>query len=95
MQECGIAVQLVWVPSHGKHPTWNPPQGLSGEKLRELNARADEAATAALQPGVNATRLWRAREQGARAWSDQALQWARFVAETFDRFVAPNRAEPP
>ena len=91
-QEHSLAIQLVWVPSHGKHPKWNPPSGLSGEQLRDLNARADAAATAALQPGVDATRLWRAREQGARAWSEQALQWARFVAETFDRFVAPNRA---
>ena len=47
-----------WVPSHGKHPDWEPLAGLLAQEIRDLNHTADEEASGMLrtilQEGANA-----------------------------------------
>ena len=62
----GITWQMVWVPSHGKKPSWTPKSPLQAAVCRSLNQAADDAAN----------RLRRDRSvQAARvAWHQQLRQ---------------------
>ena len=65
----------VWIPSHGKQPLWRPPAGwLDVQLCRQLNARADAAASdisAQFRPGIEAYLVQQAE---ARRWSSGAFQ---------------------
>ena len=83
MQRCP-RLTFQWVPSHGKKEGWwQPPDGFREKEWRDLNERADKAATAVQE------RLWRAQEQyrvGLRATrkrTQEALQRVWRGAETF------------
>ena len=65
----------VWIPSHGKQPLWRPPAGwLDVQLCRQLNARADAAASdisAQFRPGIEAYLVQQAE---ARRWSSGVFQ---------------------
>ena len=42
----GVDWRFVWVPSHGKRPSWTPPSPLQASVCRQLNQKADECANA-------------------------------------------------
>ena len=68
-------LDVAWIPSHGKHKEWLPPLGWpSALCCRELNRRADTAATEQL----NYCLPWRARllqkVAEGEAWSGAALK---------------------
>merc|ERR1719188_271293 len=67
----GMDVIFEQVPSHGKRPNWTPKIDLESGFCREMNQKADEAATACLQ-------RWEPRLPRA-AWfkeRDLAIKWA-------------------
>ena len=43
----GLNFNVVWVPWHGKHATWQAPDGLESAACRLLNDKADAAANRA------------------------------------------------
>ena len=67
-------LDVAWVPSHGKKPLWGPPPDwLDGVACRALNARADAAATQALDAvrAVVVALVRAAKER--RAWAAAAV----------------------
>jgi len=66
----GLSTAFVWVPSHGKRPTWAPPHGLDGSLLRALNQAADTVAGRCMLRRLNGS----ARERSAQV-RRQALDW--------------------
>ena len=46
--------RVCWVPSHDKHPDWQPPAPFTAKHFRSLNAAADVAASSVT------SRLWKA-----------------------------------
>ncbi|CAE7442483.1 unnamed protein product, partial [Symbiodinium sp. CCMP2456] len=66
----GLSTAFVWVPSHGKRPTWAPPHGLDGSLLRALNQAADAVAGRCMLRRLNGS----ARERCAQL-RRQALEW--------------------
>ena len=56
----GFKVHSLWVPAHGRHLRWKPPEGYDADHLRELNHHADLAAKAAMERRLRGSRrsLW-------------------------------------
>ena len=90
-------MQLAWIPSHGKQKSWLPPVGWpQAEVCRELNNRADEAATAQLLRVEPWFRALEVRIKEGEAWSFRALN-AQLRAtqpwhDELKRVVAEQRA---
>ena len=52
----GFRVKSLWVPAHGRHLKWKPPEGYDADYLRELNHQADKAAKAAMERRLHPNR---------------------------------------
>ena len=79
-----------WVPSHGRAvPSWKPDARFGEKLLRDLNQRADEAATLALSTSLSSSRLSVSHETQccrALAWSSSALALAIDICDQYDEF---------
>ncbi|CAE7329637.1 unnamed protein product [Symbiodinium sp. CCMP2592] len=68
----GLDLKLSWTPAHGRRPNWTAPWGLTADRCRDLNDRADAAA--------NSIREHRARGSGRVSWHAElhrAALWER------------------
>ncbi|CAE7827522.1 unnamed protein product [Symbiodinium sp. CCMP2592] len=68
----GLDLKLSWTPAHGRRPNWTAPWGLTADRCRDLNERADAAA--------NSIREHRARGSGRVSWHAElhrAALWER------------------
>ena len=73
-QQVRELMQLVWIPSHGKQKAWRPPDGWPQvDVCRELNDKADKAATAQLTRVGPWFRALEARIKEGETWSFRAL----------------------
>ena len=90
-------VQCFHVPSHGKRKQWRPPAPHSAIECRELNGRADAAATSALErrrgrarPEVDALVAARARSmcllQSQHEVCEQLRQWVQDQIEWWSHY---------
>ena len=79
-----------WVPSHGRVvPSWKPDVRFGEELIRDLNQRADEAATLVLTTSLSSSRLRVAHEtlcSRALAWSSCALALALDICNQYNEF---------
>ncbi|CAE7264068.1 unnamed protein product [Symbiodinium sp. CCMP2592] len=68
----GLDLKISWTPAHGRRPNWTAPWGLTADRCRDLNERADAAA--------NSIREHRARGSGRVSWHAElhrAALWER------------------
>ncbi|CAE7040599.1 unnamed protein product [Symbiodinium sp. CCMP2592] len=101
-----LQVTMVWTPSHGKKPRWQPPHGLNGDTLRELNAAADAAAGACMERRLrnSAREQWAQLRQQAMQWEVRTLRAVAATASAYHSYLKtvghgprddfPLRAEP-
>ena len=90
-------MQLAWIPSHGKQKTWQPPLGWpQADDCRDLNSRADAAATAQLLKVEQWFRSLEVRIKEGEAWSFRALNAQLRATEPWHqelkRVIAEQRA---
>jgi len=87
LQRRRIHLILQWTPAHDRHPTWAPTHG-DAATLRELNRRADTAASTALHSDLQRLHPWLITQQQAHNWAERALQWAQHVAQHWENHVS-------
>lgn len=91
IRKAGGHPHLCWVPSHDKK-TKKPlvyPNGITEKQARELNARADAAATRTLKARAGSQRTAHfCAEEAATTWSRDALELATRVKERYIAYLA-------
>ena len=76
--------RFLWVPAHGKRPTWDPPAHWPSATIcRALNAAADAGAAAALEPFRADHAARRTEQLTAHRWAVTAFQRQRLVTTPF------------
>ena len=85
-----VDVELIWTPSHGKHPEWTPPTHTPGNACRDLNEIADVNATGALKLAFSVRGIldWEAKATSARRWSEKAITFAAALVGILEAHVA-------
>ena len=75
LASAGVQLQYVWVPSHGKKPSWCAPPGLCSDLLRYLNDLVDKAAADCRQRrgGQGGRVEWWQRRSAASKWDLGAI----------------------
>lgn len=79
----GLRVTLHWVPSHGTHRHWSPPEGIDDLQARAMNAKADETANACRhrRHQGSARVKWYLDLQRATSWERKAILAAARASE--------------
>ena len=67
-------VKCHWVPSHGKHMNWRPPDGFRAEEWRYMNDCADRAATEVIRKCEDEYSEMVEIENRTKVWAKAALQ---------------------
>mmetsp|Transcript_88588 Transcript_88588/g.255537 ORF Transcript_88588/g.255537 Transcript_88588/m.255537 type:complete len:116 (+) Transcript_88588:132-479(+) len=92
LRSSNIDVSLTWVPSHGKaaRVPLDFPAGLTEDRARLLNERADAAAGRALASGLGDSPVADYVRSVAEAtvWSTSALSHALAVQERYLAFLS-------
>ena len=72
----GFRVNSLWVPAHGRHLKWKPPEGYDADYLWELNHHADMAAKAAMERRLRGSCrfVWHQQVAAAQAWEREAIR---------------------
>ena len=87
------SLQVHWIPSHGKHQNWRPPDGMNVEWCRELNKHADLSASSALESVWLIQKPERDQWTKAMDWSKQAIELQAFAGTRLrDSWEAQARA---
>ena len=75
LASAGVQLQYVWVPSHGKNPSWCAPPGLCSDLLRYLNDLVDKAVADCRQRrgGQGGRVEWWQRRSAASKWELGAI----------------------
>ena len=92
----GVCVELLWTPSHGKKPSWKPPEGHCALRLRALNTAADEAAgTCMARRLCNSSRLaWARLVQNNTEWEVKAIEAAASIATAYHNHLRTKGTRP-
>ena len=90
LAKIGVVIELIWVPSHGKHLDWRPPPHLGGTLLRDLNDIADIHATRGLRmaDALSGASDWLETVEESRQWAEKVLNFAVSIAPVFEAHVA-------
>ena len=96
----GFRVESLWVPAHGRHLRWKPPEGFDADHLRELNHHADLAAKAAMERRLRGScRLaWHQQVTIAQTWEREAIRITGAASERLHnhlRTLGLRKGEPP
>ena len=96
----GFSVKSVWVPAHGRHLTWKPPEGYDADHLRELNHHADMAAKAAMERRLRGSCrfVWHQQATAAQIWEREAIRITGAASERLHahlRTFGLRKGEPP
>ena len=67
-------LEVYWIPSHGKHEEWAPPDGYDATEWRQLNGIADDRATDIVDARKHNLEDIRRSRFDAQLWSGMALK---------------------
>ena len=91
LRRSGTVLSCTWVPAHGRVSSgWRPPEGVSEDRARQLNAAADaEAKRCVLLAWQGSDRRdWHRRLCDARDRETKFLRAATAVASRYSQWVA-------
>ena len=66
--------EIHWVPAHGRHPEWSPPEGHNAVEWRALNDTVDHAASAVSKRRWGQSLPERTAVDGAKLWAHHAMR---------------------
>jgi hypothetical protein len=89
LEEQGVVLQLIWIPSHGKEADVLDLQGVPEEEARAANDGADKAATAALQSALRRSKRkwWHLQAIRRLRVRRQILEYAATAGRIYGTFV--------
>ena len=89
ISDCGAQISYVWVPSHGKRPSWEAPLGMCTESLRLLNKKADRAAADCRNRRLlgSAREAWVQQRRAAEDWEFRAIMASSAAAAQYHAFL--------
>eukprot|EP00439_Symbiodinium_sp_Y106_P042915 s6023_g5.t1 len=82
VQRVGPHARRVWVPAHGRQPSWDAPTGLSTDLLRLLNDKVDEEARNCMSRRLtgSARQHWSSVLDNNTEWEKAAIMAASSAA---------------